>query len=380
MPGLVPGIHAFTRAAQEDVDGRDKPGHDATSIGGQMAEIKPPGRPSIPFVAELEAAHLHPLWDRYQRITPIRPAPADKPFIWHWRDIEPFLHRSVGEVAIADIERRALIMAHPAFGADTTTTSTLLAAFTVLEPGDRARPHRHTGAAIRFATRAEGAATIVNGRRCAMAAGDLILTPPMCWHGHINESEQRIIWFDAANMPLIRAVDAHFFEPGDPRDNAFWQADAGEESLWAEAGLVAEGAGGAGAASSPKYRYPGAATRRLLAAAPRGADGARTVRYVNPATGGAVMPTLDCYAVRLTKGIPTRRRRATWNAVCLVVEGEGRSLVGEESFEWSQHDVFTIPHWTWARYQARGGDADLFIVTDKSAFERLDLVREEMDK
>jgi hypothetical protein len=26
MPGLVPGIHAF--ACLEDVDGRDKPGHD----------------------------------------------------------------------------------------------------------------------------------------------------------------------------------------------------------------------------------------------------------------------------------------------------------------------------------------------------------------
>jgi hypothetical protein len=27
MPGLVPGIHVFT-AAEKDVDGRDKPGHD----------------------------------------------------------------------------------------------------------------------------------------------------------------------------------------------------------------------------------------------------------------------------------------------------------------------------------------------------------------
>ena len=110
----------------------------------------------------------------------------------------------------------ALIMAHPAFGAETTTTSTLLAAFTVLEPGDRARPHRHTGAAIRFATRADGAATIVNGRRCEMKDGDLILTPPMCWHGHINESDHRIIWFDAANMPLIRAVERPLLRAGRP--------------------------------------------------------------------------------------------------------------------------------------------------------------------
>src|SRR5712692_2873961 len=273
-----------------------------------MADIATAATEASPFVAELESKNLHPLWDHYQRIPPLEPSPKDAPFIWRWRDIEPFLHRAVGEVSINDIERRALIMAHPAFGAETTTTSTLLAAFTVLDPGDRARPHRHTGAAIRFATRAQGAVTIVNGRRCEMKAGDLILTPPMVWHGHINESDHRIIWFDAANMPLIRAVDAHFFEPGDPRNNAFWQVDAGEEPLWAEAGLRAEGVA-AGKVSSPKYRYAGEATRRLLAAAPAGADGMRVIRYVNPASGGAVMPTLDCYAARLSRGTPTRAKR-----------------------------------------------------------------------
>jgi hypothetical protein len=28
MPGLVPGIHVFGVTCKEDVDGRDKPGHD----------------------------------------------------------------------------------------------------------------------------------------------------------------------------------------------------------------------------------------------------------------------------------------------------------------------------------------------------------------
>jgi len=28
MPGLVPGIHVFSRFAEQDVDGLDKPGHD----------------------------------------------------------------------------------------------------------------------------------------------------------------------------------------------------------------------------------------------------------------------------------------------------------------------------------------------------------------
>ena len=157
---------------------------------------------------------------------------------------------------INDVERRALILVNPAFGGDTVTTHNLIAAFTVLDPGDRARPHRHTFAAIRFATRADGAATIVNGRRCAMREGDLILTPPMCWHGHINESDHRIIWFDAANIPLLRTLDANFFEPGDPKANDFWQVDEGDERLWSEVGLVGTDLP-AGPTHSPKFRYPG---------------------------------------------------------------------------------------------------------------------------
>jgi len=35
MPGLVPGIHVFPRRITNDVDGRDKPGHD-----GEMPETR----------------------------------------------------------------------------------------------------------------------------------------------------------------------------------------------------------------------------------------------------------------------------------------------------------------------------------------------------
>jgi gentisate 1,2-dioxygenase len=131
-------------------------------------------------------------------------------------------------------------------------------------------------------------------------------------------------------------------------------------------------------AHSPKYHYTGAATRRLLAALPAGPDGARTMRYTNPATGDAVMSALDCYAVRLPKGKATRPKRATCNMICLVVSGSGRSTVAEHTFDWSQNDVFSIPHWSWASHTAKDGDADLFIVSDKVAFERLDLLREEL--
>ena len=311
-------------------------------------------RPDADLIRSLEQAHYHPLWDRYKRITPIAPRSRDEPMHWRWRDFEPLAARAAKEVPIEDVERRAIICVNPAFAGETVTTSNLIAAFTILEPGDHAVPHRHTAAAIRFATRAEGAVTIVNGQRCEMKPGDLVLTPPMCWHGHVNESDRRTYWFDAANMPLICGLEASFFEPG-RRDDEFWGTGAGEVR---------------------QYRYPGDETRRQLDALPAGTDGAKMLRYAG-AGGGAVMPTLDCYAARLATGATTRPTRTTWNTVVLVASGEGRSTVGDMAFEWSQHDVFTVPHWTWASHAARGGDADLLLVTDRSVYEALDLARVE---
>ena len=224
-----------------------------------------PERPDAALIRALEGANYHPLWDRYQRITPMAPKAQDAPMLWRWKDFEPLAARAAKEVPIEDVERRAIICVNPAFGGKTVTTSHLIAAFTVLEPGDQAVPHRHTAAAIRFSTRAEGAVTIVNGRRCEMREGDLILTPPMCWHGHHNESDHRTVWFDAANMPLICDLDASFFEPGKRDDKEFWKVDEGDERLYAASGL-APAAQKPAAAQSPKYRYPGAETRKLLEA------------------------------------------------------------------------------------------------------------------
>src|ERR1043165_6302362 len=36
MPGLVPGIHVFLAARCEDVDGGDKPGHDARLVNARL--------------------------------------------------------------------------------------------------------------------------------------------------------------------------------------------------------------------------------------------------------------------------------------------------------------------------------------------------------
>jgi gentisate 1,2-dioxygenase len=107
-----------------------------------MSAVPNASRPDAALIAALEGANYHPLWDRYKRITPMAPAAKDVPMHWRWRDFEPLTARAAREVPIEDVERRAIIMVNPAFGGATTTTSNLIGAFTILNPGDRAVPHR----------------------------------------------------------------------------------------------------------------------------------------------------------------------------------------------------------------------------------------------
>src|SRR6202008_2183513 len=110
--------------------------------------------------------------------------------------------------------------------------------------------------------------------------------PRMGGHRHLNQGSRRTVWFDAANMPAICALDASFFEPGARQDERFWEvSDAGSEA----------------------DRFPGELVRRELASRGPGVDGAATYRYTRD--GGSVMPTLDLFFKRITQR--TRMWRAT---------------------------------------------------------------------
>ena len=110
---------------------------------------------------------------------------------------------------------------------------------------------------------------------------------------------------------------------------------------------------------------------------PVAADGARTLRYTNPANGGAVMSLMDCYLMGLQPNAETRPHRTTSNAACLVVEGDGVSAIGAETISWQKYDVFTLPAWQWVSHKAIVRDTRLFQVTDREVLRRLDLLRDE---
>src|SRR5215475_15189423 len=162
------------------------------------------------FSGAVERAHLNAPWVREES----SPAPRSGvlPFLWRWADIEP-LSRQAGELMTPGrgAERRILQLTNPGV-AGQSTTHTLVTAVQLLLPGECAPAHRHSPTAIRFIMQGQDAYTTVEGEKCPMAPGDLVLTPSWTWHDHGNESTEPMVWMDGLDIPLIRSLDSMFFE------------------------------------------------------------------------------------------------------------------------------------------------------------------------
>ncbi|MDR3384979.1 cupin domain-containing protein [Cupriavidus basilensis] len=327
-----------------------------------------------PLLEALAEVNSQPLWDRYMRLNTREPQHYE-PLIWPWARMAPLIERAATEISMEQAERRVLLLTHPDFPGTVFTTPTLSGGLQVLNPGESAGAHRHTLAALRIVMTGNGAVTTVDGKRCEMRPGDLVLTPAWSWHEHCHEGSERMVWFDGLDYPLARQLGAVFFEMGPGPVPARGLADAPDASL-AEGGMLPDGDSSV-VPYSPLYRYAWERADRVLAAMPAAADGTRQLRYVNPADGGAVMPTIDVEALRLAPGKTTQGVRSTANAMVVAIQGEGTTEVGGTVFEWKQHDCFTLPRWQWIRHTARTPDATLMLVSDRELMRKLGYLREE---
>src|SRR5262244_4060365 len=161
------------------------------------------------FYRELDTYSLAALWTQGGGGT--EPKNKAVPFVWHWRDVRLQAMRAAELVGTEQAERRVLLLANPGlpFRAATNTVS---ANIQVVMPGEIARAHRHTAAALRLIIESEGGYTVVNGQRIPMLPGDLVLTPNWTWHDHANDTDSPMIWLDGLDTPLIRMLEAGFYE------------------------------------------------------------------------------------------------------------------------------------------------------------------------
>ena len=325
------------------------------------------------FQAAMKRHGVGALWE-IQAAEAANPPMKDVALHWRWRDLQTLIDMTAQIVDTEQAERRVLMLQNPAHGhggRGGAATPNLTANLQILLPGEKARPHRHTIHALRFVMEGTGATTFVDGKACPMEPGDMILTPAWTWHEHVHKGRQRMVWFDGLDAPLRRHMNAAAFEPGPAHD----VPATADDGAFAATGLVP--ATGSSKDYSPIFRYPWATAKAALGHVSAAADGTRTLRYVNPQTGGPAMSLLDCFLVSVPKGAESQTRRTSADAVCIVAEGSGTSSIGDKKISWEKNDVFTVPHDTWFSHRASGGDAILFVMTDRDLKSRLGLLNEE---
>jgi gentisate 1,2-dioxygenase len=336
--------------------------------------------PSLPpaFSDALDALALAPLWTALHALLPNERVTPATPHVWRWQHVRPRLLEAARLVPMEQAERRVLVLRNPGLSGAYAVTSTLFAGLQIILPGETAPSHHHTPAALRLVVEGQGAYTTVEGVKCPMEAGDLIITPPMRWHDHGHEGGEPVIWLDGLDIPLVRSLDAAWasrMRPAQP------PLTAGDPSLdeFTAAGLVPR-ASRYPQTGYPQVRWPWRTVRAALQrlAATAAPETPVTLRYVDPTSGGAPLPTMGAEAQWLRPGERTRGDRRTTSRIFHVLEGQGQSRVGDHVLGWERGDTFVAPPWHWLDHANAGAEpACLFEFDDEPVLRALGLWQEE---
>jgi gentisate 1,2-dioxygenase len=310
---------------------------------------------------------------------------------WRWREISPYLDRIAEIARNADVspiefaDRQQFLLTNPGLGGRLQVTSTTRCAISIYNPGDVAPVHVHAPNASRTILSATGGYTTIEGERCIAERGDLILTPNGTWHDHGNDDAKPVVWADILDFPLLEFLDCNWLDDhytGATLGNARAQAPnlkpGYSTNLYGQGGVLPSFVShrrGFGQATTPMFHYRGVEVRKTLDAL-RGESGdpyeGISLRFVNPATGASVFPTLDYTAQLLRPGEDTRWKRETSNIFYIVLEGSGATEVAGQRFDWERNDLIVVPNFLWRRHLNTGaGDAVLYAVSDAPLFEKI---------
>lgn len=315
------------------------------------------------FRDAMRGAQVSPLWPLMRDVLPHdAPKAVTLPGHWRYAEIRPLLLEA-GELApVEKSERRVLVLNDPGRGSGAMqVTSSIYVGLQLLLPGEKAPAHRHTPSAARIMVEGEGAYTVVNGEKCPMHRGDLVLTPGGFWHDHGHEGDEPAIWLDALDLPLFVYLEGSYSVEAEMQA-ARNRPDASEVE-YSRPGLVPVRPLGELANRYPLLRYPWESTRSALISMDRyaGNGGAVELAYVNPETGGSCLPTLGFCATLLQPGKCYLLPRRSASAVFHVIEGVGRTIVNGVSIDWSVGDVFSAPAFAEISHVA-GGNSPAFLM------------------
>jgi gentisate 1,2-dioxygenase len=278
-----------------------------------------------------------------------RPKKTFLPAHWSYDDGHAALEAAGRLIDTSLAERRNLILVNPVEGNEYGTARTLVAAYQMLLPGERARTHRHSPNALRLILNSDpGTYTVVNGDKVPMLNNDIVLTPKGSWHGHGNDGHAPAYWIDFLDVPLVQLLEPMFFDPYPAEQEPPARNVSKSPLLFAWSDIEP----------------------RVHAAALES-----TGRYGRQLTLDHQMRTFGLHVMALASRIATETVHTTANNIYAVIDGSGTSHIDGAAIDWKRGDVFVAPAWR-PHHHVPAGDAVLFRVTDEPVLAMLDLYQE----
>ena len=351
----------------------------ATKVQHRGLHDKPAVTPErAAFYERIGPQNVAPLWEVLSSIVTREPNVKAVPHIWKYDEIRPSLMETATLITAEEAERRVLLLENPGLKGETRASDALFSGFQLIMPGEIAGTHRHSPCALRFIVEGDGAYTAINGEKAPMAVGDLILTPSMVWHDHGNTGKDPVVWLDGLDLPLVRFLGAMFAELYNGGELFPEGRPAFDNIARYGANMLPYGATFEDG-NSPVFHYPYKSTKdallKLRASGEIDPVHGIKMQYVNPANGGPVMPTVACYMQHLPKGFKSEAYTSTASCIYSVVEGTGRTTIGDTVVEWGPRDVFVAPGWH-AHHHEASSDAFVFSFSERPVHEKLGLYRE----
>lgn len=289
-------------------------------------------------------AGVAPLWPMMRNVLPHgAPNPVTKPGQWAYDELRPLLLKAGELTPVEKAERRVLMLLDPGRSAGTMqATASIYVGLQLLLPGETAPAHRHTPSAARIIVEGKGGFTVVDGEKLPMEEGDLVLTPGGEWHDHGHEGDDPVIWLDALDLPLFVYLEGSYAEEA-PLQAQKNRPDTSQVEYMA-AGLAPSRKFGTPPKRYPMMRFPWARTEAALRQMSKFCgDEIAEVDFVNPETGGDILPTMGFTAVMFNKGQSEAPPLRSSSAVFHVIKGGGKTVINGEAIAWGPKDTFSAP-------------------------------------
>jgi gentisate 1,2-dioxygenase len=337
----------------------------------------------VAYYEELEQFAAGALWTVANKIEPWQPKSESVPMIWRYNDLRPYVVRSAELVTPEQAGRRVIYLNNPGRRDVAAAVGWLYSGLQTMKPGELASAHAHSASALRFIMEGRGAFTIVDGHKMTLGRNDFVLTPNGTWHEHgVGADGTPCIWQDGLDIPLVNAMEAGFYVVHPELNQAVTHPVDDSTDTWAATALHPQGKVWS-KPYSPLFKYEWEPTYEALRRYARATEGSPfdgvLMNYVNPMTGGPVMPTMGASMQMLRAGEKTKAHRHTGSFLYQVAKGSGYSIVNGKRLDWTERDIFCVPSWAFHEHAnaSETDDACLFCFNDLPVMNALALYREQ---